>query len=170
MIACILVIAALILVHSGGSSATTVLPAAGNNILVYSPTCPHCHALIQYLQKKGLMQRWHIKETTDPEAISKILQRYGLSFEGYPTLVIYAPDANLPSFIKTAPYIILVGFPAGPNDVNGYYMGEKMDLSLCRGMHGTPVYEKGTYLFCVRKDGVILGNEHAIDWIAQKLQ
>lgn len=48
-------------------------------------------------------------------------------------------------------------------------MGKKQEESFCKQIGGTPYYENNTYLFCIRKNGMIIGNEHAVDWLMDKI-
>ena len=141
--------------------------AETNAVLIYSDTCPHCHALINYLEEKNAFKEMNIVKTTDPSPYIPLLAKMGINFSGVPTFIIYAPEMNIPSGIKTAPFIVIVGFPSDYQNKDGYFMGREKELEYCQGMHGTPYYENNIYLFCVLPDGTVLGNEHAIDWILQ---
>ncbi|NPA76815.1 MAG: hypothetical protein GXN93_03615 [Candidatus Diapherotrites archaeon] len=168
MIAGILVIASTWTGHK--TSTEPAWNAETNAVLIYSPTCVHCHALIQYLQEKNAFDEMNIVKTTNPSPYIPLLSKMGLGFNGVPTFIVYAPDANIPAKIKTAPFIVMIGFPSEYQDKNGYFMGENKELSYCKDMHGVPYYENNTYLFCIRPDGTILGNEHAVDWILKILK
>ena len=164
------IIGILAVAATWGGQRTAAKPAWNartNAVLIYSESCPHCHALIQYLEKKNAFEELNIAKTTDPSPYISLLAKMGINFSGVPTFIVYAPETNLPAVIKTAPFIVIVGFPSDHQNKDGYFMGRKRELEYCQGMHGTPYYENNTYLFCMLPDGTILGNEHAIDWILQ---
>ncbi len=128
-------------------------------ILVYSPTCPHCENLRAYLQKK--YPNAPILETTDAAKIQPYLDEANVNWQG--GVPIMAIDVN-------GKIYVISGFPAKFQDKNGYINGKEWEEGLCRGVHGTFYPSDKNYLFCIRPDGEIIGNEHAIDWIMSKIK
>ena len=168
-----MVVAVLAVAATWGGQRTAAKPAwdaRTNAVIIYSESCPHCHALIRYLEEKNAFEELNIVKTTDASPYIPLLAKMGINFSGVPTFIMYAPEMNIPSAVKTAPFIVIVGFPSNNQNKNGYFMGKEKELEYCQGMRGTPYYENNTYLFCVLPDGTVLGNEHAINWIMSKIQ
>ncbi|MDN5358278.1 MAG: hypothetical protein PWP76_121 [Candidatus Diapherotrites archaeon] len=146
--------------YSGQTGGGKDMPQEGNHlgVLVYSPTCPHCHSLMKYLDEK--YPDAPILRTTDGSKIKEYLKEAGVSWDGGVPIMAVRVDGNV---------FVLSGFPSENQDVNGYFMGREKELSLCKGMRGTPYPNEQNYLFCILPDGKILGNKYVVDWVLSKI-
>lgn len=127
-------------------------------VLVYSPSCPHCHALINYLNEK--YPEVPILRTTDASKIKQYLEEAGVAWQG--GVPILAIKANSKVYV-------ISGFPSESQLKDGYFFGADREKQLCAQWNGTAYEENGRYLFCQLKDGTIIGNEHAVDWVMSKI-
>lgn len=127
-------------------------------VLVYSPTCPHCENLRAYLHSK--YPNAPIFETTDAAKIRPYLDEANVNWQGGVPIMAVKVNGKI---------YVISGFPAKFQDKNGYINGKDWEEGLCRGVHGKFYPSERNYLFCIRPDGEIIGNEHAIDWIMHKI-
>ncbi len=144
--------------HSSAPEANSTL-APGRILIVYNPECPHCHELLAYIQK--YYPNAPITKTTNGSVAQEPLQAAGVQWDGgVPLMIVRLPDGN---------YIVLEGFPAAQQNVNGYVYGQKSEEAMCKQLKGTSVDINGQYAFCKLPNGTIIGNEHAVDWVMEKL-
>jgi len=128
-------------------------------VLVYSPTCPHCENLRAYLEKK--YPDVPLLETTDGSKIRPYLREANVTWQGGVPIMALRIDGKV---------YIVSGFPSKYQDKGGYINGKDWEESFCRGVHGKMYPSERNYLFCIRPDGSIIGNEHAIDWLMEQLK
>ena len=119
--------------------------------LVYSPSCSHCHSLIEFIEtnETGL----NLIKTKDFPAVAEFLSSYDIEWKfGVPILfgVSY-------SEIK-----ILEGFPSGSQNKEGYFIGKDFEQNICESQRGSPYFENDTYLFCNLPSGMMLGNDFSV--------
>lgn len=151
----ILAIAAVFMIKGSGIQDF----GTGNSFvyLVYSPSCPHCHALINYL--KGREEGLRVVTTTDGAWAARVLGKYGLNWNGG-VPVLFAVSGSEITAIQ--------GFPAGSQDKGGYFMGLEYEKALCESGSGTPVLNGSEYLYCRQADGFLLGNRFSVDYLINK--
>ncbi len=131
---------------------------AGKIIIVYSPTCPHCENLLAYLEKH--YPDAPITKSTDPQIVRPYLEEANVVWQGGVPIMVVVTDNNV---------YIISGFPSKYQDKNGYINGRAWEMSWCRGIHGKMYPSERNYFFCIRPDGTIIGNEHAVDWVMEQL-
>ena len=122
-----------------------------NIYVVYSPNCPHCHYLFEYLDKIGIET---INIQISDFANMKAYEELSKYFKGVP--FIFAKVNNS--------FVIVSGFPSKEQDINGYFYGLETERELCKKTNGTEVFLNNNYAFC-NLSGIILGNRYAIDWL-----
>jgi len=136
--------------HIGYNESTTTNKSYANAsviYVVYSPTCPHCHHLLSYLETVNTPVK--IVKTMDSVNMMSCLRKHNISWDfGVPLVV---------AFTKNKTYV-MEGYPASIQDKNGYFMGKNFEENLCKQEKGKPIYINGIYSFCVLPDGKILGN------------
>ena len=131
----------------------------GHILIVYNPECPHCHELLSYLSQH--YPTAPITKTTNGSAAKGPLEAAGVQWDGgVPLLIARLPEGN---------YVVIEGFPAAQQNVNGYIYGLKSEEAMCKQLKGTPIYIDGKYAFCKLPNGTIIGNEHAVDWVMEQL-
>ncbi len=123
---------------SQGSSASV--------LVVASPTCPHCQHLEEVLREMNVGY-----VLIPPDEGRRLAEERGVNWDGGVPLLIYRD-------------IVIEGFPAKGQEVNGYFRGEE---NLCKTV-GTPVYDGNVYLYCRLKNGAILGNRHVLEMFIGK--
>ncbi len=93
--------------------------------------------------------------------------------EDFSVMKIYR---NLSKYFSGVPFIfaevnnsliIIEGFPAKSQDIDGYFYGKKNEENMCKEMNGTAVYINNTYMFC-KVGNKILGNKYAILWLIEQ--
>jgi len=132
------------------------IPTKQYNIyVVYSPTCPHCKNLFNFLEKNGIGVH---KLTMDIFAITPAYKDLAILFRGVPFM-----------FAKVnGTYVIIQGYPSSNQEKDGYFMGRDFEEDLCKSMNAIPVYENGTYLFCKIAPNIIFGNRYAVLWLVDQ--
>ena len=131
----------------------------GQILVVYNPECPHCHELLAYLSQH--YPTAPITKTTDGSAARAPLQAAHVQWDGgVPLFIARLPEGN---------YVVIEGFPAAQQNVDGYIYGPKSEEAMCKQLKGTPIYIKDKYAFCKLPNGTIIGNEHAMDWVMEQL-
>ncbi len=122
--------------------------------LVYSPSCSHCHSLMEYIElnETGI----NLIKTKDAPEVAKFLLEYDIDWKfGVPILfgVSY-------SEIK-----ILEGFPSGSQNKEGYFIGKDFEQNICEAQRGTPFFENEVYQFCNLPSGMMLGNDFSVKYL-----
>lgn len=127
--------------------------------LVYSPTCPHCHHLMEYLDK--LNPKVNIVKTTDSRKIYSCLKKYGVDWDfGVPIMF-----ANVSGVIT-----MIQGYPSSSQDVDGYFLGLQKEEQICKNS-GTPIYNSnGTYMFCRIGTAKYLGNMYSVSYLVSQCE
>lgn len=110
-------------------------------LVVTDPQCPHCQHLKETLSELNICY----KEISREEA-RRLAEERGVVWDGGVPLVIYENT-------------VFYGFPASWQDENGYFTNEE---EMCKAI-GKPVYEGGSYAYCVLNNGAILGNRRVIE-------
>ncbi len=151
------VIAAVILL-SGCVGNTTISEDYGiyesKVYLIYSPTCPHCKALIKYIDNTNV--NVSIIKTRDGK-YGSYLKQFNFSWNGAVPLLF--------GILKNNTAIIIQGYPSEGQEKNGYFMGMEYEIKICENLNGEKIYENGKYLFCKLPTGVIMGNKYAVDYL-----
>jgi len=152
----IIFVAALIAMFLIFKPSLSNTPAKQYNIyVVYSPTCPHCKNLFEFLEKGGIGVH---KLTIDIFSITPVYRELAIFFTGVP--FIFAKVNNT--------YVIIQGYPSSNQEKDGYFMGRDFEENLCKSMNATPVYENGTYLFCRITPNILFGNRYAVLWLVEQ--
>ena len=121
--------------------------------LVYSPTCPHCHHLMDYLST--LDTNVTIIETTDARRIYSCLKKENINWDfGVPIMV-----AKINGRVH-----MVFGYPSVDQDINGYFMGKDKEEQICSS-GGKPVYVNGSYVFCKIENNKYLGNKYSVNYL-----
>ncbi len=110
-------------------------------LVLLDPHCPHCQHLKEVLTELNICYR----EISRDEARRLAAER-GVEWDGGVPLVIYRDK-------------VFYGFPAAWQDINGYFSNEE---EMCRAL-GRPVYRENKYLYCVLRNGAILGNRRVLE-------
>jgi Glutaredoxin. len=126
---------------------------AYNIYVVYSPTCPHCTNLLEYLDKTGKLV---IKVTPEEFVRMEVYKELSRYFYGVPFVFAKVNDS----------FIIISGYPSKQQEIDGYFYGLETEMKLCNEMNGTAFYINNNYAFC-NLSGIILGNKYAIDWLIE---
>ncbi len=123
--------------------------------LIYSPTCPHCHHLKEFLKTKSLTNV-SIIESTDAMKAYYCLKEKNFDWNfGVPILFAYS----------NGKLIVIQGYPSSLQDVNGYFGGKDVEEKYCKDMNGKPVYDENkNYLYCVMNN-IILGNKYSVEYL-----
>ncbi|HIP66551.1 MAG TPA: hypothetical protein EYH09_00270 [Candidatus Nanopusillus sp.] len=127
--------------------------------IVYSPTCPHCEHLLEYISNiETKYPNVTFLKTTNAKEMNECLKEHNISWNfGVPLVV---------AFTKNKTYVI-EGYPDKYQDINGYFLGENFERNACERSNGTAFYKDGKYLFCIFSNGRILGNKYAIEYLAE---
>ena len=126
--------------------------------LIYSPTCPHCHALINFLKK----------ELNNHEDIKVILIKDGTKYANLFTSYNYSWSGGVPllfAILSNNTFIAIKGFPTSQQNSDGYLISKSYEIRMCDSLHGRKVYTDGTYYYCIMPTGEISGNEYAIRYL-----
>jgi len=126
-----------------------------NIYVVYSPTCPHCENLLNFLEEERIGVEKIPIENFYTMDIFNNLSKY---FNGVPFVF-----ANVNGTI-----IIIEGYPSKDEENNGYFIGKEFEENFCIKANGTPIYINNTYGFCELSKNVFLGNEYAILWLIEQ--
>ncbi len=122
--------------------------------LIHSPTCPHCKALIKYLDSTNF--NVSIIKTTSGE-YGKYLEKYNFSWNGGVPLLFAILENNT--------LIAIQGYPTESQEKSGYFMGKEYEINLCDSLQGEKVFENGSYIFCKLPNGALLGNKYSVDFL-----
>ncbi len=120
--------------------------------VVYSPTCPHCHALMSYLEEKGVK----FDRTQDGREAARVLLRNGIDWKGGVPVMYTVVNGTV---------YAVEGFPAGSQLKDGYFLGREREEELCSEMGGKPYHYNGSYRFCKLPNGMFLGNVYSVDYV-----
>jgi len=126
-----------------------------NIYLVFSPTCPHCENLMNFLEKERIGVESIPIEKFYVIGVYKNLSGY---FNGVP--FVFAKVNNT--------IIIIKGYPSKGQEKNGYFLGKEFEEDFCKKTNGTPVYINNTYAFCKLSENVLLGNRYSILWLIEQ--
>lgn len=132
---------------------------AGNEstvYLLYSPTCPHCHAMIEYIESKRMGVKL-IKTMETSKYAKYLMANCSFKWDGGVPLLF--------AVLKNGTLIAIEGYPAKSQEKNGYFMGKEYEINMCNKLKGTPIYENGEYRFCKLPNKAILGNKYAVDYV-----
>lgn len=122
--------------------------------LIYSLTCPHCKAMIKYID--SLNKNVSVIKVTDSR-YGALLKKFNFSWDGGVPLLFAVLENNT--------LIVIQGYPAESQEKDGYFMGMDYELSMCESLKGEKIYENGKYVFCKLPNGAILGNKYAVDYL-----
>ena len=122
--------------------------------LVYSPSCSHCHSLMELIESNetGI----NLIKTKELSTVAKFLENYDIHWKfGVPILfgVSY-------SEVK-----ILEGFPAESQNKQGYFIGKDFEQNMCDAQGGSSHFENGIYKFCNLPSGMMLGNDFSVKFL-----
>jgi len=141
------------------SSPTTAITSEGKNTvyLIYSPFCPHCHHMMEYLHE--IAEKYEIKvvETMNTTYVLYLKEKFNFTWDGGVPLLF--------AVLKNDTLIAIEGYPSVSQDVDGYFLGKEREQEICRYSGGESIYENGDYKFCKLPNGVILGNKYAINYL-----
>ena len=141
--------------RNGSSTENSVAIPNNSSViyLVYSPACPHCHHLMDYLST--ITTNVTIIETTDARRIYSCLKKENIDWDfGVPIMV---------AKINNAMYMVS-GYPSVDQDMNGYFMGKDKEEQICNS-GGKPIYVNGSYAFCEIGNNKYLGNKYSVDYL-----
>ncbi len=124
--------------------------------LIQSPTCPHCKAIIKYLDSVDF--NVSIIKTTSGE-YGKYLKKYNFSWNGGVPLLFAILENNT--------LIAIQGYPTESQEKNGYFIGKEYEMNMCNSLDGKMTFKNGEYQFCKLPNGVILGNKYAVDYLLE---
>lgn len=147
-------IAALALLFRSGKTEwnSEFILGRGTVYVVYSPTCPHCHTLIEYVRRED--RNVNVITTTDSSAVAEVFSEYGISWDyGVPVMFGTVNDTM----------ILLKGFPSDSQFRNGYFMSKDYEENLCGLQNGTAIGDGSDYRFCILSDGQMMGNAYSAD-------
>ena len=138
------------------------LTSASNASVIYigySPTCPHCHHLLEYIDSLNV-EGIKILSTTNGRYIYDCLSKHGIRWDfGVPIMFAWF-DSKL---------FVIQGFPSSSQDSEGYFLGKEKEIEYCKSSNGKLNYdENGRYLFCTLPNGIVLGNRNAVDYLLKK--
>lgn len=125
--------------------------------LIYSPTCPHCGHLMEYLKNFEGEKNITIVKTTQTSKYFGILKKFNFTWDGGVPLLF--------AIVKNKTLIVIEGYPSERQDVNGYFLGKEKEQTLCKRINGKEVFENGKYKFCKLPNNIILGNKYAVDYL-----
>lgn len=124
--------------------------------LIYSPLCPHCHYMIEYLKKYE--NEIKIIKTTEPKKyIDYIFEHFNFSWDGGVPLLF--------GIVKNKTLIVIQGYPTQQQENNGYFLGKEKEQKLCENLNGEKIVINEDYKFCKLPNGVIIGNKYAVDYL-----
>lgn len=123
--------------------------------IIYSPTCPHCHYLINYIESKSM--NITVVKTTEGGKYVKFLESHGIKWDGGVPLLFV--------LLKNETLVVVNGYPTESQEKNGYFFGVDYEKSMCEKMSGKPFYENGEYKFCKLPNGMLLGNMYSVDYV-----
>jgi len=130
-----------------------------NIYIVYSPTCPHCENLLNFLDREGIEIE---KIPVEKFYVMKISNNLSAYFKGVP--FVFAKVNNT--------ILIISGYPSSNQERDGYFLGKDYEEKLCKEMNGTPVYINSTYAFCKiaenNKYSIFYGNRYSILWLIEQ--
>ncbi|MBR9680991.1 MAG: hypothetical protein GOU98_04180 [Candidatus Altiarchaeota archaeon] len=141
---------------SGGSNGVFDFeknPSISSTIyFVYSPTCPHCHELANYLKTLNLSV--NVKAVTNGKFLQTFLQNDGITWRyGVPILV----------GISETKVIAIEGYPDATQILDGYFVSQSYEQTLCTNQGG---FENGfPYDFCNLPNGFLLGNQNSVNYL-----
>ncbi len=145
-------------VNSGSNLDTKVINNNNSSYIfvIYSSSCPHCHALINYLDSlKANVSIVKIERNSD---VYSILKSLGIKWNGgVPFMVVHINNS----------FVTVEGFPSDSQNINGYFYGKNEEENLCKKWGGTGVYKNGEYLYCRLSDGSLVGNEYSLKYLIQ---
>jgi hypothetical protein len=147
-------IVALVLLFRSGKTEwnSEFISGRGTVYIVYSPTCPHCHTLIEYVRKAG--RDVNVITTTGSSAVAEVFSEYGVSWDyGVPVMFGLADDS----------LILLRGFPSDSQFRNGYLVSKEYEQNLCALQNGTAAGNSESYKFCILGGGQMMGNAYSAD-------
>ncbi len=125
-------------------------------VLLYSSACPHCHNLIEFLNKTDKSVKIYM--ISDRESYIKafeILRSYNFTWDGGVPLLFTVIDGKI---------YVIQGFPAKGQEKDGYILGKDTEEALCLRV-GDPYYENGTYKFCKIRDNMFIGNRYSVSYL-----
>jgi len=126
-----------------------------NIYVVYSPTCPHCENLLNFLDKEGIGVE---KIPIEKFYVMKVYKNLSDYFSGVPFVFAKVNDT----------IIIITGYPSKDQERDGYFLGRDFEEDLCIKTKGTPVYINNTYSFCKSSENVLSGNKYSILWLVEQ--
>lgn len=125
--------------------------------LIYSPVCPHCEHLIEYLKSFEKEKNIVIVKTTKASKYLGVLKRFNFSWDGAVPLLF--------GIVENKSLIAIEGYPSKEQDINGYFLGKEKEQGFCKKLNGKEVFENKEYKFCKLPNNVILGNKYAVDYL-----
>jgi len=127
-----------------------------NIYVVYSPVCPHCENLLNFLDKEGIGVE---KISIEMFPVMKIFRNLSEYYRGEVPFVFAKINNTI---------IIIKGYPSKNQENDGYFIGKEFEEDLCKKTNGIPVYINNTYAFCKLSENVLLGNRYAILWLVEQ--
>jgi len=124
--------------------------------VVYSPSCPHCENLLEFLDNNGINVT---KITIDEFANTSIFPNLTKYFVGVPFVFAEVNDS----------LVVVIGYPSKTQEKDGYLIGRDYEENMCIKVNGTPVYINNTYQFC-NITGVLVGNKYSIMWLIDQCE
>ena len=146
----------LLLIFSFGcvsQSSSEVVP--DTIYIIYSPSCPHCHTLINYIDSLNL--NIDVKKTTNGGDYVNFLKLHGINWDGGVPLTF--------SLLKNGTLITISGYPSSSQEKDGYFINMEYEKSMCERMGGSAVFINSTYKFCKLPNGMLLGNRYSIGYL-----
>lgn len=148
-----------VLIATWFSVPTTAVTSEGESTiyLIYSPVCPHCHHMMEYLREIAKEHEIRIVETMNSSYAVYLKEKFNFTWDGGVPLLF--------AVLSNDTLITIEGYPSVSQDVNGYFLGKEKEQELCKRWGGECVYENNEYKFCKLSNGVIVGNKYAVDRI-----
>ncbi|GEM_PF-1594508 len=143
------------------SAPTTAVTSEGENTiyLIYSPVCPHCHHMREYLHEMAKEHGIRVVETMNTSYALYLKEEFNFTWDGGVPLLF--------AVLKNNTLVAIEGYPSTSQDVNGYFLGKEKEQEFCKHWGGEGVYEDGEYKFCKLPNGVIVGNKYAVDYLVR---
>jgi len=138
---------------------TTTVTSEGENTvyLIYSPVCPHCNHMKEYLHKIAKEHRIRVVETMNTSYALYLKEEFNFTWDGGVPLLF--------AVLKNNTLIVIEGYPSLSQDVNGYFLGMEKEQEICKHWGGESIYENGEYKFCKLPNNVIVGNKYAVNYL-----
>ncbi len=143
------------------SAPATAVTSEGENTvyLIYSPVCPHCQHMKEYLHETAKEHGIRVVETMNASYALYLKEEFNFTWDGGVPLLF--------AVLKNGTLIAIEGYPSASQDVNGYFLGKEREQEICKRWGGEGIYEHGEYKFCRLPSGLIIGNKYAVDYLVK---